>query len=89
MAALSPYKADMMDRNLEDNLVQKAQMLGLRRVQVAQSEIAENLQVAVPDGALELDMDGGVTLRAPRTFARMMQNDRLRFPQFLTGRFIP
>ena len=79
----------MMDRNLEDNLVQKAQMLGLRRVQVAQSEIAENLQVAVPDGALELDMDGGVTLRAPRIFARMVQNDRLRFPQFLTGRFIP
>lgn len=77
-----------LKRDLEHQLLQKAQAMGMERARAAQSNIAENLQNAVPDGAVEPTSDGRVILRARRLFSRMINDERLRDPHiFMSERF--
>lgn len=78
-----------LNRDLEHQLLQKAQAMGMERARAAQSNIAENLQNAVPDSVVEQTSDGSVILRARRLFSRLINDERLRDPSIFTSeRFI-
>lgn len=76
----------MSSERLGTNLERRAHKIANRRAAQHQLELAQILQEASPDGDVQIVPDGRVTLRARRLFARMMSNEKLRYPiSFLNG----
>lgn len=77
---------DNMSSAMAQSLRMKAQQAGDAKVMRYQSQLAQILSEAAPDGDVQSMDDGRVILRARRIFARMMRNDKLRTPvQFLSS----
>lgn len=77
---------DNMSSAMAQSLRMKAQQAGDAKVMRYQSQLAQILSEAAPDGDVQSMDDGRVILRARRIFARMMRNDKLRAPvQFLSS----
>lgn len=71
---------------LSNALAGRAQKIANVKIQIRQAELAQILRDAAPDGDVEIQPDGRVTMRARRLFIRMLNNEKLRFPiSFLNG----
>lgn len=72
--------------NLNRSLIARANNIGQRRIKNTQTQLAEILQEAAPDGAVVTD-ENIVRVSARRLFDRMMTNEKLRSPQSFLGLF--